>query len=144
VQITIAVAHGALSRAVRPQIAGASVWVMSFTQAAMKKRNKMTTLKKMGFFDGIHYMWVHSLPHTKRVRSRLALGAAVAFAVRFIAEGLHLPGWLALILSMPAIVYMLWEFLIFMGADLSWEAQQKDEKLICRGPKEVTSVKVYH
>lgn len=83
----------------------------------------------MSFFEEIRYLWVHSRPYTKRVRSRYAIAIVGILVVTSIAQWLHFPRWLAVVLSLIPLIYMLHAFLMFFGADLNWEAREKDQKL---------------
>ena len=88
----------------------------------------MTTLTRFFGFDGIHYMWVHSRPYTKRMRTRLARGV-IAQVPALISRWLHFPHWIGVVLVLPALVYLLYTLLAFLGDDIGWEQRQRDEKL---------------
>ena len=90
----------------------------------------MTTLKKKAsVFDEIRYHWTHSRPYTKRVRLRFSLGIIGVVVIKVIAEELHFPHWLGLVVSSIPLIYMLREFLVWIAADFNWAAREKDAKL---------------
>jgi hypothetical protein len=90
---------------------------------------EMTAPKKMGFFEEIHFMWVHSRPHTKRGRSRLALGFIGFCAAAVIANQLHLPNWLGMALSVIPWIYMVRAGLIVLIGEAKWDMEEKNKKL---------------
>jgi len=91
----------------------------------------MNTVKKkrLGFFEEIQYYWVHSRPHTKRVRTRMGLVYLCFGAIRVSDYELHSLEWLWLTLSIPVVIYAVYSFLRYLCEDIGWEARQKDEQL---------------
>ena len=80
-------------------------------------------------FNEIRYMWTHSQPHTKRIRRVFGILLLAAAPASFAEKLPHFPHWLRLIISIFVGIWLIYELLRFLGADIMRETREKDEKL---------------